>query len=50
NPRAIRSTVPVDSTGKLTIPLGETELQLSDNEERNLLEAMFTLLEVRAID
>ena len=50
NPRAIRSTVPVDSTGKLTIPLGETELQLSDNEERNLLEAMFTLLEVCAID
>jgi len=50
NPRAIRSIVPVDMTGKLTTPLGETELQLSNNEERNLLEAMFMLLEVRAID
>ncbi len=50
NPRAIRSVVPVDMTGKLTTPLGETELQLSNHEERNLLEAMFMLLEVRAID
>jgi hypothetical protein len=50
NPRAIRSMVPVDVTGKLATPLGETELQLSNNEERNLLEAMFMLLEVRAID
>jgi hypothetical protein len=50
NPRAIRSVVPVDMTGKLTTPLGETGLQLSNNEERNLLEAMFMLLEVRAID
>ena len=50
NPRAIRSMSPVDMAGKLTTPLGETELQLSNNEERNLLEAMFMLLEVRAID
>ncbi|MBA2391400.1 MAG: hypothetical protein H0V70_01490 [Ktedonobacteraceae bacterium] len=50
NPRAIRSTIPVDMTGKLTIPLGETALKLTNNEERNLLEAMFMLLEVRAID
>ena len=50
NPRAIRSVVPVDMTGKLTTPLGETSLQLNNNEERNLLEAMFMLLEVRAID
>lgn len=50
NPRAIRSTVPVDMAGKLTTPLGETTLQLSNNEERNLLEAMFMLLEVRASD
>jgi hypothetical protein len=50
NPRAIRSVVPVDMTGKLTTPLGETLLQLTNNEERNLLEAMFMLLEVRAID
>jgi hypothetical protein len=50
NPRAIRSLVPVDITGKLTTPLGETTLQLTNHEERNLLEAMFMLLEVRAID
>jgi hypothetical protein len=50
NPRAIRSVVQVDMAGKLTTPLGETELQLSNHEERNLLEAMFMLLEVRAID
>jgi hypothetical protein len=48
NPRAIRSTVPVDAQGTLLTPLGETELQLSDSEEHNLLEAMFMLLEVRA--
>jgi hypothetical protein len=50
NPRAIRSEGLVDGTGKMTTALGETELQLSNNEERNLLEAMFMLLEVRAID
>lgn len=50
NPRAISSVVSVDKTGRLTTPLGETELQLSNNEERNLLEAMFMLLEVRAIN
>src|SRR5579884_3100422 len=47
NPRAIRSAVPVDANGQLTTPLGETALRLSDPEERNLLEAMFMLLEVR---
>jgi hypothetical protein len=50
NPRSIRSTVPVDAQGTLITPLGETELQLSDSEEHNLLEAMFMLLEVRAAD
>ena len=50
NPRAIHSTVPVDAQGTLLTPLGETELQLSDSEEHNLLEAMFMLLEVRATD
>jgi hypothetical protein len=47
DPRAIRSAVPVDADGQLTTPLGETALRLSDPEERNLLEAMFMLLEVR---
>jgi hypothetical protein len=50
NPRAIRSTVVVDEQGTLITPLGETELQLSNSEEHNLLEAMFMLLEVRAAD
>jgi hypothetical protein len=48
NPRAIRSAAPVDASGALVIPLGETELQLSDLEDHNLLEVMFLLLEVRA--
>jgi len=50
NPRSIRSTDPVDALGVITVLLGETELQLDNNEERNLLEAMFMLLEVRAVD
>jgi hypothetical protein len=48
NPRAIRSSIPVDKTGALTIPLGQTELRLENLEDRNLLEAMFLLLEVRS--
>jgi hypothetical protein len=50
NPRAIRSTTRVDETGTLTTPLGETELELSRPEDRNLLEAIFLLLEVRRAD
>lgn len=49
NPHAIRSTGPVDAAGILITPLGETELRLSNPEERNMLEAMFLLLEVRAV-
>jgi hypothetical protein len=47
NPRAIRSAVPVGEDGSLTTPLGSTELQLSNQEEYNLLEAMFIILDVR---
>lgn len=50
NPRAIRSAVPVDTTGSLIMPLGETDLRLSVPEERNLLETTFLLLEVRVAD
>jgi len=50
NPRSIRSTSPVDPNGSLVTPLGETELQLSNPEERNMLEALFLLLQVRACD
>ena len=50
NPRAIRSIMSVDAQGVLITPLGETELRLSDNEEHNLLEATFMLLEVRVAD
>lgn len=49
NPRAIRSTAPVAADGSLTVPLGETELLLINTEDRNLLEAMFLLLEIRAV-
>jgi len=50
DPRAIRSIAPVDQHGTLNTPLGQTELQLSNPEERNLIEATFKLLEVRAAD
>jgi hypothetical protein len=50
NPRAIRSVVPVDEHGTLRTSLGETELRLSNPEERNLLEAMFLKLDVRLAD
>ncbi len=47
NPRTIRGIAPVDEHGMLSTPLGQTELRLSNSEERNLLEAIFLLLEVR---
>ncbi len=50
NPHTIRSVAPVDQHGMLNTPLGQTELQLSNPEERNLLEATFMLLEVRTSD
>ncbi len=50
NPRAIRSSVPVNEQGTLIMSVGSTELELSNPEERNLLEAMFMLLEVRSLD
>jgi hypothetical protein len=50
NPRAIHSSTAVDQTGSVTIPLGETELRMEELEDRNLLEAMFMLLEVRRAD
>jgi hypothetical protein len=50
NPRSIKSVSQVDATGSLVTPLGETELQLSNPEERNLLEALFLLVQVRACD
>ena len=46
NPRTIRSITTVDEHGKLDTPLGRTELRLGNQEERNLLEATFLLLEV----
>ena len=50
NPRAIRSKVPVGEDGTLTTPLGTTGLQLSNPEDHNLLEAMFTKLDIRPAD
>jgi hypothetical protein len=50
NPRAIRSITPVDASGTLVTPLGETDMLLSNPEDHNLLETLFLLLEVRAID
>ncbi|MEO8972081.1 MAG: hypothetical protein ABI406_10850 [Ktedonobacteraceae bacterium] len=50
NPRAILAPAPVDEKGMLTMPLGQTELRLQNPEERELLEVMFSLLEVRIVD
>jgi hypothetical protein len=50
NPQAIRSIAPVDASGTLVTPLGETELRLDNPKEYNLLESMFLLLKVRASD
>ena len=50
NPRAIRSTGPVQMDGTLVTPLGLTDFLLQNAEERNLLEAMFLLIEVRALN
>ncbi len=50
NPHAIRSQVPVSEDGKLTTPLGKTELRLSDPEDHNLLEAMFKKVDIRSTD
>ncbi|HTI12952.1 MAG TPA: hypothetical protein VL461_00065 [Dictyobacter sp.] len=47
NPDAIRSTQAVDEQGTLVMPIGTTDLRLSNPEERNLLEALFLILEVR---
>ena len=47
NPSAIRSQVPVGEDGSLSTPLGSTDLQLSNPEDHNLLEAMFTKLDIR---
>jgi hypothetical protein len=49
NPRAIRTSAPVDKDGTVITPLGQTDLRLSNPEERNLLEVMFLLLEVRRV-
>ncbi len=50
NPHAIRSKVPVGEDGSLTTPLGSTDLQMSIQEDYNLLEAMFIKLDIRAAD
>lgn len=48
DPLAIRSTTPVDESGTLVTVLGETDLNLSNPEERNLIEAAFLQLTVQA--
>ncbi len=50
NPHVILAEHPVDDKGMLQMPLGQTELRLQNPEERELLEVMFSLLEVRIAD
>jgi len=50
NPHAIKSKIPVGEDGSLTTPLGSTNLQLSIQEDHNLLEAMFKMLDIRPAD
>lgn len=49
NPHALVSPTPVAVDGSLRMPLGETDLRLSNTEEYHLLETMFMLLEVLPI-
>ncbi len=49
NPHAILSPTPVDASGTVVVPLGETELRLTNNEEYHLLETMLLLLEIRKV-
>lgn len=48
NPHAIHSVAPVDEHGTLITPLGKTELSLTITEERNLLEAMLMIIDIKA--
>ncbi len=47
NPHAILSSTPVATDGSLVMPLGETDLRLSNPEDYHLLETLFMLVEVR---
>ncbi len=47
NPHAILSSTPVAADGSLVMPLGETDLRLSNLEDYHLLETLFMLVEVR---
>jgi len=47
DPHAILSPTPVADDGSLIIPLGETDLQLSNSEDYQLLETLFMLVDVR---
>ncbi len=49
NPHAILSPSPVDASGAVVIPLGETELRLTNSEEYHLLATTFMLLEIRKL-
>ncbi len=49
NPRAIRSETAVAADGTLTTTLGYTDLQLSNTDDHNLLEVLFSLIEVRPV-
>jgi hypothetical protein len=50
NPYAIGSTTPVGADGVLVMPLGRTELLMSNPEDRNLLETLFKKLDIRPIE
>jgi len=50
NPRAIHTVAPVGKDGSLKTPLGQTDLRLTNSDERSLLEVMFLRLEVRSAD
>ncbi len=50
NPHSIRSSTPVSEQGTLIMPVGSTDLALSNLEERNMLEVMFMRLEIRPLN
>ena len=49
NPYDVRSAQVVDAQGAVLVSLGYTDLSLKKSEDRNLLEAIFSLLEIKPV-
>lgn len=50
HPRALVSPLPVGVDGAVEVPLGETDLRMSNHADTSLLEVLFLLVEIRLTD